>query len=491
MEIFRSVGLESAIPVPKEGPRVGKPRRVATKTLNGEWSEEVHWTKTNGADPTGSNKQGATPKGPPPAVDSSSYTPVRDAALAQDEIEPIIRSRVLELGGDLRLGYKMTSWMQSEDGVSVTAARADGTQIIVNGKYLIACDGARSAIRKDLGIETHGLGYMRTLRSILFRCPSIEHYLSRGIHQWSIKNDGIEAFMVTYSDGRWALMSYDASQGALDEDGQKAYIQKAIGEEVQDIELLSQGKWDLTASVADSFSFGHAFLAGDAAHALPPTRGGWGANTGIADVHNLAWKLAAVLSGASRPSLLATYDAERRPVARVRHDQIFARDDYKAYIGGSDWEKSNKPAAIIDDVAMELGQLYRSTAVLGADDTELPDARTPAQWAGQPGTRAPHIPFRRPGEASEISSLDLFGQSWVVLSENSQWQGSECPFIQVGQDVLEVESGAFATAFGLHDPTGAVLVRPDGYIAARWPSAVGNPLEELRNAFALVAHRSE
>jgi hypothetical protein len=342
---------------------------------------------------------------------------------------------------------------------------------------------------------------MRTLRGILFRCPSIDHYLSRGIHQWSIKNDDVEAFMVTYSDGRWALMSYDASQDALDEDGQKAYIQKAIGEEeVPDIQLLSQGKWDLTASIADSFSSGRVFLAGDAAHALPPSRGGWGANTGIADVHNLAWKLAAVLSGQSKPSLLETYDAERRPVARVRHDQIFARDDYKAYVGGSDWEKSGmyKPAAIIDDIAMELGQLYRSTAVVlasGSEDAGLPDARTPVQWAGQPGTRAPHVPFRRPGEGEddeEISSLDLFGQGWVVLSKDSQWRDSEVDwrFIQVGRDVLEVQSGAFARAFGLLDAMGAVLVRPDGYIAARWPIAGSNPLDDLRNAFALVAHHA-
>ncbi|KAI3321396.1 2,4-dichlorophenol 6-monooxygenase [Xylariaceae sp. AK1471] len=491
MELFRSVGLDAAIPVPKEVPRVGRPRRVATKTLNGEWSEEVHWTKPNGADQTGSNKPGATSRGPPPPVDTSSFTPVREIAPAQDELEPIIRTKVLELGGDLRLGYKMTSWSQSEDGVSVTAAEADGTQLTVHGKYLIACDGARSGICKDLGVGSYGFGYMRTLRSILFRCPSIDHYLSRGIQQWSIKNDDMEAFMVTYSDGRWALMSYDAGQDSLDEDGQKAYIQKAIGEEVKDIKLLSQGKWDLIASIADSFSSGRVFLAGDAAHALPPSRGGWGANTGIADAHNLAWKLAAVLSGASKPSLLDTYDTERRPVARVRHDQIFARDDYKAHIAGSDWEKNNKPPAIIDDVSMELGQLYRSTAILGSEDAELPDARTPAQWAGQPGTRAPHIPFRRPREDSEISSLDLFGQGWVVLSENSQWRDPEIPFIQVGQDVLEVESGAFAKAFGLDDATGAVLVRPDGYIAARWPSAVDNPLEDLRSASALVAHRSK
>ncbi|KAI8628403.1 2,4-dichlorophenol 6-monooxygenase [Xylariaceae sp. FL1651] len=487
MELFRSVGLDSAIPVPKEGPRGGKPRRVTTKTLNGEWSEEIHWTKPN-TDEAGSNDAGAARRGSPLSAGTGSFSPVCDAGLAQDELEPIIRNRVLEMGGDLRLGCTVVSWSQSEDSVSVTATKADGTEFTVDGEYLIACDGARSGVRKDLGIGGHGVGYLRTLRSILFRCPSIDHYLSRGIHQWSIKNDDIEAFLVTYSDGRWALMSYDAAQDALDEDGQKAYIQKAIGEKLTDIQLLSQGKWDLSATVADSFSSGRVFLAGDAAHALPPSRGGWGANTGIADVHNLAWKLAAVLSRTSKPSLLETYDAERRPVALVRHDQIFARDDYKAFAEGSDWAKNSGPVAVIGDVAMELGQLYRSTAVLGSEDGDLPDARTPAQWAGQPGTRAPHVPLKRPGDDSGISTLDLFGQGWVVLSEDSKWRSPEYRFIQIGQDVLEAERGTFAKAFGLENASGAALVRPDGYIAARWPSAPESPLEAARDTFARVSH---
>lgn len=71
-------------------------------------------------------------------------------------------------------------------------------------------------------------------------------------------------------------------------------------------------------------------LTGDAAHQLPPNRGGYGANTGIADAHNLSWKLASVLNGQSSPALLDTYDAERRPVALLRHDQIFARSDFRA-----------------------------------------------------------------------------------------------------------------------------------------------------------------
>lgn len=131
------------------------------------------------------------------------------------------------------------------------------------------------------------------------------------------------------------------------------------------------------------------FLAGDAAHTLPPSRGGYGANTGIEDVHNLAWKLQSVLNGSSSPSLLSTYDDERRPIGWLRHNQIFARPDYKHMAAEGEREKDEK---IIEDDAMEFGQLYRSEGVIVNEASEeLPPALRPDQWAGQPGTRAPHL----------------------------------------------------------------------------------------------------
>lgn len=526
MELFRSVGLAERFPAAALGG--GKPRRVAAATLNGEWSEETHWTKLPGAGEQNSGNGngrggagGGKPRRGPP--DMSHITPVKDAGIAQDTLEPLIRARIVELlrsnhgakeekeeeevvQNALRLGWKMISWSQDSDGIRVTARNTtDGTELVVEGAYLVACDGARSAIRGDLGIGmSYGVGHLRTLRSVLFRCPGIDHYrLERGgVHQWSIKNEHLEAFLVTYSDGRWALMSYaepgyvaaagDARTAAL-----KKYICQAIGEHRDDVEILSEGTWDLRASIADRFVGGEAkrvFLAGDAAHTLPPSRGGYGANTGIADAHNIAWKLAAVLSGSSAPSLLDTYDEERRPVARVRHDQIFSRDDYKAYAGGSEWEmqQGNKggKVEIIGDVAMELGQIYRSSAVDGGKGVEelalLPDAKTPAEWAGQPGTRAPHIFLRR--DDAVISSLDLFGREWVLLSRDvSLWKGANtaCQFVEIGRDVSEVEPGSFIKAFGLDEGAGdgAVLVRPDGYVAARWKKAPSNPVRELDYIF--------
>ncbi|KAJ5319975.1 hypothetical protein PENANT_c040G03671 [Penicillium antarcticum] len=192
---------------------------------------------------------------------------------------------------------------------------------------------------------------MQNLHSVLFHAPLDR--LAKGIVQFDIDQLALKALLVSYSDGRWALMFRDDME--RDETALFSAIHQAIGDPSIPVEIITTGKWELTALVADTFHSGRVFLAGDAVHTLPPNSGGYGANTGIHDVHNLAWKLAAVLNGRASPGLLDTYDAERRPVALLRHDQIFVRVDYKVHLG------TNAVAGEkIDDNAMEFGQIYIS-----------------------------------------------------------------------------------------------------------------------------------
>ena len=100
----------------------------------------------------------------------------------------------------------------------------------------------------------------------------------------------------------------------------------AIGDSSIKINILGAGPWVMTAQVAERYRAGRIFLAGDAAHRFPPT-GGLGLNTGIADAHNLAWKLAAVRDGYAADGLLDSYEAERRPVAVVNCNQSFVNAD--------------------------------------------------------------------------------------------------------------------------------------------------------------------
>ena len=169
-------------------------------------------------------------------------------------------------------------------------------------------------------------------------------------------------------------------------------------------------KWRAVADVADTFQAGRVFLAGDAAHTMPPT-GGFGGNTGIQDAHNLAWKLALVTKGQADPVLLDSYDAERQPAGAQAVEQAYNR-----YVLRSDPDLGLEGVhEAIPDMHVEFNR-YRSRAVVpDADDVDdgAPDIN-PRQSFGRPGTRAPHVVLERGDEV--ISTLDLFGDGFVLLA---------------------------------------------------------------------------
>lgn len=462
IELFRGVGIE--LPASTQN---GPPRRARVESLTGQWFEEYPWSP---------------PMPPAAAGDAADHSPVRASALAQDALEPILRDRAGALGADLRLGSELVSFRDDGDGVTATVRRRhDGSEYHIQAEYLVAADGADSGIRNSLGIGRTGCGLLSVQRSILFRAPELEQYLRHGIVQFEIEQPGLDAFLTTYSDGRWVLMLKDDVDRT--EEDQRAVIRRATGIDDLAVELITTGRWDLSALVADHFSCGRVFLVGDAAHQLPPNRGGYGANTGIADAHNLAWKIGAVRTGGSEAALLDTYDAERRPVAWLRHQQIFARADYKAYI-----DTPTSDVEIIDDVAMELGQLYRSVAP--ADTAgQLPDARRPDEWAGQPGTRAPHVWI-----TPRRSTLDHFRRGWTLVTGSDAWRGaaqSVAGRLGVSIELLclpaeSAQHDAIVKAYGL-GPGGACLVRPDGYIAWRVIAAPTDRSAALTDAISRAA----
>ena len=459
LEIFRAVGIELPTSV-----HSGPPRRARVHSLAGTWHGEQPWS-------------------PRTDVSADDYSPARATAIAQDKLEPILRDRAVQLGADLRLGTELMSFEHDDDGVvAVLRRRADGLEYRLRTDYLVAADGADSPVREQLGIARSGRGQLSVQRSILFRAP-LQDYLQSGVVQFEIDQPELKAFLTTYSDGRWVVMLGDDLDRT--EEQQQGMIRQAVGRDDLPIELITSGRWELAARIADHFSCGRVFLVGDAAHQLPPNRGGYGANTGIADAHNLSWKLAAVLAGAGGPELLDTYDSERRPVAWLRHDQIFARADYKAHI-----DTSAVSTEIIDDAAMELGQLYRSAA-LPEVSAALPPARRPDEWVGQPGTRAPHFWL---DEAWQRSVLDEFGRSWVVLADRPDWGvavqrsaeslGLPVEFVHIETGLPE--HGDFVEAYGL-GAGGAALVRPDGYLAWRAVTAPASRTAALTSALTAAA----
>lgn len=466
LEMFDTAGLRNLPEIPSS---VTNPlRRVRTASMVATPMEEIPWMP-----------EGAIRRAPEPPAPRSPHT---GAAIPQDRLEPLLRQRALELGATLCLGTELVRFEDGADGVVAWLKDSRGAERTVRADYLIGCDGNQSSVRDALRIKRQGIGVIQIMRSVLFRAE-LECY-RRGIGQWEILQPGLDAFLASYGDGRWVLMFRDdieRNQTALE-----ATIQRAIGTPVP-VEIITTGRWELTALIAERFRKGRVFLAGDSAHTLPPTRGGYGANTGIADAFNLAWKLAAVLSDQSSDALLDSYEEERKPIAWMRLQQTFARPDYARYA-----DEELRATPLLDPIALELGELYRSSIVDQAG-SELPMAQLPEEWRGQPGTRAPHRVVTV--NACSMSMLDLYGAGWVLVSSSAAW----CEVASQIKDRtgIPVSTVNLRAALGQHDAAlvaldlgigdeGASLVRPDGVVA--WRSIQGGgSVDAFERAMKTVA----
>jgi hypothetical protein len=253
--------------------------------------------------------------------------------------------------------------------------------------------------------------------------------------------------------------------------------------------------------VADSFQHGRVFLAGDAAHQMPPW-GGQGANSGIADAHNLAWKLAAVLKGQATPALLTTYEIERRPVGYLAAEESAAAADEHGLLN---LRKSANILSIVRRIPRLLGYGYEyASQAIVSDNTSAKSLLWQLLSAsvgldGRPGTRAPHLWVEYQGK--RISTLDLFGKGFVLLvgSDGDTWcEAASTVAACLGIDLVAYRIGP---AGELLDPKnrwksksgissqGALLVRPDGFVAWRSRKQSGNPQQELEQTLTHILSR--
>jgi hypothetical protein len=211
------------------------------------------------------------------------------------------------------------------------------------------------------------------------------------------------------------------------------------------------------------------FLAGDAAHVVPPN-GGYGGNMGVLDARNLAWKLAAVIHGEAGTGLLDTYETERLPLSQLTVEQAYTR--YATRVVPERGTADAQP--LIDDLTMEIGLVMNSSAVIGgaSDGTRhMPAAET----RGRPGTRAPHVTL-----GPDRSTLDLFGRSFVLLRAASD------DWAPPGVDAHVIDADGFLEAYGI-TREGATLVRPDGIVG--WRSTGAFTRDELATALNSILAR--
>ena len=431
-------------------------------------------------------------------------SPTSRLFITQIGLEPLLRRHAQERGAEHRYATELVGFEQDAEGVTaVIRPRDGGSEETVRAEYLVAADGARSSVRERCGIEMVGRGSFADCVTVYFRADVRELLGDRNLSVVYVNHPellGFFRFSITGDSGFLAVFSTKEPDGSwnrhvgedVDEDRCAAWIRQALGRDDVPVEVENVQRWTAAAEHAARFRDGRVFLAGDAAHVMPPT-GGFGGNTGVADAHDLAWKLAMVLAGTAGPGLLDTYDAERRPVCDLVVEQAYTR--YVLRVDPTLPRDDLAPP--LDDPSIELGTVYRSAAVLARDDdTTLVDPRKPA---GQLGARAPHVPVQRDGATASV--LDVAGRDVVVLAgpEGSPWcraadragsaLGVTVPAYRVAADGALVDRvGAFADAFGI-GPDGAVILRPDAVLAWKRASSVADPERELEDAVRRILSR--
>lgn len=436
-----------------------------------------------------------------PSLDGPTVSPERVMGCGQDRYEKVLVEKARSFGADVRFGTKLISVEQDANGVTaVVEAEETGELRKIRARYLVGADGAGSGIREGLGIERTGRGSVFHALSIYFRAPGLQELMgdAKFILCYTTAGGTMMGLSRLHGCDPWlAAPLYDPEKGESPSDFSDerciAIVREAAGKGDLHVEIVAKVPWQGAQLVAETFRVGNVFLAGDAGHVHPPA-GGFGANTGIHDAHNLAWKLAAVIKGWADDRLLETYDAERRAVGHAMAEQAMVRNRIRhGYASEAD------RAEMVDDIIITLGYRYTSDGIIGADGARTLSPEL--ELVGDPGTRAPHVWLERDGE--RISTVDLFFDSFVLLctQQGVAWKdaaekiASEASVplrahtIGAGGDYVEVDRD-WAKATGV-TPGGAVLVRPDAFVAWRAEDAADDPLAVLRDVIPRVAFPAE
>jgi len=380
-------------------------------------------------------------------------SPCERVFISQSLLEPLLKQRAGELGAELRFATEMTSFEQDAGGVTAQIRHRDsGETATVRARYMIAADGAHSRVRERVGIRMLGRGAFSNSITIYFRANVGPLLRGRNLSVIYVINPVLRGFFrieIPFDSGFLAVTAVgdpehpntDVSTGLTDQRCMEL-LRAALGVDDIPIKIEDVMRWQSEADTAERFRDGNIFLAGDSAHVMPP-HGGFGGNTGVQDAQNLAWKLAWVLNGKASFELLDTYEQERKPVCEFTMEQAYSR--YVTRTAPYLASKGFQPVA--HDMNVELGYCY---------DGKLHEH--PNESKARPGTRAPHL-WLEDGR----STLDLLGTEYVFLA-GPHWKGEE------SFPVHRITHPDFPAAYGI-SPSGAVLVRPDGFVAWRGEGA--------------------
>jgi 2-polyprenyl-6-methoxyphenol hydroxylase-like FAD-dependent oxidoreductase len=412
-------------------------------------------------------------------------SPQRRERCPQNMFDPILRAFAASQNNvALRYRTRLVSFTQSADLVTAVVENAEtGAREEILARYIVGCDGARSLARETLGIAMQGNPVLTYTTNVIFRCPHLLslHDKGKAYRHIFIGPEGTWSTIVAINgrdEWRFSIIG-GSEQRDYTTDDIKAAIRRAIGRDF-DFEILSVLPWVRRELVAERYRGGRGFIAGDAAHVMSPT-GGFGMNTGIQDIVDLSWKLAATIEGWGGDSLLDSYGIERQPIGtrNVTEASGNLRRMLSVPPHPDLLDDTPQGAATREKVGREfsetmrrewftlgahLGYRYENSPICWPDGSAAPpdDPRAYVPTA-RPGHRAPHA-FLADGR----STLDLFGRGFALLGFGAEAAEAE-PLLEAAKmRNLPLTFTAIAEPHiaALYERK-FVLVRPDGHVAWR------------------------
>lgn len=472
-------------------------------------------------------------------------SPCPMADIVQPLMEPVLVQHAAERGAQFSFNTEYMSHEQDEDGVTVTLKDVlDGREYAVRARYLVGADGARSKVAEQIGLPIEGEMSRAGTAYVIFNADLSKYVAHRpSVLQW-IANPvagfgeiGLGLLRAVRPWNQWiAGWGFDMSKGEPDFSREHVLqrIRALVGDPELEVEIEKNSTWYVNQAYASYYSKGRVHCAGDAVHRHPPSSG-LGSNTSLQDGFNLAWKLAFVVKGYAGEGLLDSYSAERQPVGKqivLRANQ--SRVDYAPFKEcfrmnqgvdtieqllermraptpeGVETRQLLQKALELKDYefnaqGVELNQRYESRAVVvdesageevWAQDKQLylqattrPGAKIPHAWlVDKNGLRTSTLDVTGKGKFSLVTGLA--GQAWVRAARELN-----LPFLRT---VVTGEPGSadpyldWQRIREIHE-AGAILVRPDGYIAWRQTEAIwvdGDALDQLRDALALILDKA-
>ncbi|MFI0508923.1 FAD-dependent monooxygenase [Streptomyces sp. WSLK1-4] len=450
-------------------------------------------------------------------------SPTRMCDMPQHLMEPVLVDAAVARGTALRFETEYLSHTQDADGVTATVRdRLRGDTYEIRAKYLIGADGGRSKVAEDAGLPMGGQMGVAGSINIVFEADLTKYTAHRpSTLYWVLAPGatvgGIGAGLVRCVRpwNEWLIVwGYDVTAGAPDltTEYAESVVRQLVGDDEIPVTIKSSSAWTVNEMYAERYSHGRVFCAGDATHRHPPSNG-LGSNTSIQDSYNLAWKLKLVLDGTASPKLLDTYTAERAPIGRqvvTRANQsigetapIFeALDGLSPQTPEQLWaniaarkdatEAAEKQRAGLREAiafkvyefnahGVDLNQRYVSDAVVpdgSPAETFTRDPELHHQPTSRPGARIPHAWIT--SGTRTLSTLDTVGQGRFTLLTGI---GGEDWVRAAGTQDVEIASVVIGPGQQYEDPygdwarlseisdAGALLVRPDGFVAFRHASA--------------------